>query len=78
MRQAKQQKVTETQIKEQIAEFDKALKNQGAMKTLQQRNRGAVMQPGGKRRTTQVQVKFRFYLFLKIDSTLYFPAPSRN
>jgi tetratricopeptide (TPR) repeat protein len=50
MRQAKQQKVTETQIKEQIAEFDKALKNQGAMKTLQQRNRGAVMQPGGKRR----------------------------
>ena len=50
MRQAKQQKVTESQIKEQIAEFDKALKNQGAMKTLQQRNRGAVMQPGGKRR----------------------------
>lgn len=50
MRQAKQQKVTEAQIKEQIAEFDKALKNQGAMKTLQQRNRGAVMQPGGKRR----------------------------
>lgn len=50
MRQAKQQKVTEPQIKEQIAEFDKALKNQGAMKTLQQRNRGAVMQPGGKRR----------------------------
>ena len=50
MRQAKQQKVTEAQIKEQITEFDKALKNQGAMKTLQQRNRGAVMQPGGKRR----------------------------
>ncbi len=50
MRQAKQQKVTEAQIKEQIVEFDKALKNQGAMKTLQQRNRGAVMQPGGKRR----------------------------
>ncbi|NND35125.1 MAG: hypothetical protein HKN76_21240, partial [Saprospiraceae bacterium] len=50
MRQAKQQKVTEAQIKEQIAEFDKALKNQGAMKTMQQRHRGAVMQPGGKRR----------------------------
>lgn len=50
MRQAKQQKVTEPQIKEQIAEFDKALKNQGAMKTMHQRHRGAVMQPGGKRR----------------------------
>lgn len=50
MRQAKQQKVTEPQIKEQIAEFDKALKNQGAMRTMQQRHRGAVMQPGGKRR----------------------------
>jgi tetratricopeptide (TPR) repeat protein len=50
MRQAKQLKVTEAQIKEQIAEFDKALKSQGAMKTMQQRNRGAVMQPGGKRR----------------------------
>ena len=50
MRQAKQQKVTEAQIKEQITEFDKALKNQGAMKTMQQRHRGSVMQPGGKRR----------------------------
>ena len=50
MRQVKQQKVTEPQIKEQIAEFDKALKNQGAMKSMHQRHRGAVMQPGGKRR----------------------------
>jgi len=50
MRQAKQQKVTETQIKEQISEFEKALKNQGAMKKLQHRHRGSIMQPGGKRR----------------------------
>jgi hypothetical protein len=50
MRQAKQQKVTEVQIKEQIAEFDKALKNQGAMKTMQYRHRGSMMQPGGKRK----------------------------
>lgn len=50
MRQAKQQKVTEPQIKEQLAEFDKALKNQGAMSKMRHRHRGAVMQPGGKRR----------------------------
>ncbi len=50
MRQAKQQKVTEPQIKEQINEFEKALKNQGAMKKLRHRHRGAIMQPGGKRR----------------------------
>ncbi len=50
MRQAKQQKVSEPQIKEQLAEFDKALKNQGAMSKMRHRHRGAVMQPGGKRR----------------------------
>ncbi len=50
MRQAKQQKVTEPQIKEQIMEFDKALKNQGSMRKMQQRHRGSVIQPGGKRR----------------------------
>ena len=50
MRQAKQQKVTEPQIKEQLAEFDKALKNQGAMSKMRHRHRGAVIQPGGKRR----------------------------
>lgn len=50
MKQAKQQQVTETQIREQIAEFDKALKNQGSMRKMQQRHRGAVIQPGGKRR----------------------------
>ena len=50
MRLAKQQKVTEPQIKEQLAEFNKALKNQGAMSKMRHRHRGAVMQPGGKRR----------------------------
>ncbi len=50
LREAKQQKVTESQIKEQLAEFEKALKNQGAMKTMRHRHRGQVMQPGGKRR----------------------------
>jgi len=50
MRQAKQQKVTESQIKEQIVEFDKALKNQGAQSRMNHRQRGSMMQPGGKRR----------------------------
>ncbi len=50
LREAKQQKVTEPQIKEQVAEFTKALKNQGAMKKLRHRHRGSMMQPGGKRR----------------------------
>ena len=50
MRQAKQQKVTEPQIKEQLLEFEKALKNQGAMSKMQHRQRGSMIQPGGKRR----------------------------
>ncbi len=50
MRLAKQQKVTEPQIKEQLLEFDKALKNQGAMNKMRHRQRGSMMQPGGKRR----------------------------
>ncbi len=50
MKQVRQMKVTEPQLKEQIVEFDKGLKNQGAMKTLQQRHRGSVIAPGGKRR----------------------------
>ena len=50
MRQAKQQKVTEPQIKEQVNEFEKALKNQGAMSKMRHRQRGSMIQPGGKRR----------------------------
>ncbi len=50
LREAKQQKASEPQIKEQIVQFEKALKNQGAMTKVRQRHRGAVMQPGGKRR----------------------------
>lgn len=50
LREAKHQKPSEPQIKEQIVEFEKALKNQGAMTKVRQRHRGAVMQPGGKRR----------------------------
>ncbi|NND06230.1 MAG: hypothetical protein HKN87_07610 [Saprospiraceae bacterium] len=50
MRQAKQQKVTEPQIREQLNEFEKALKNQGAMNKMRHRQRGSMIQPGGKRR----------------------------
>ncbi len=50
MRQAKQQNVTEPQIREQVAEFEKALKNQGAMNKMRHRQRGSFIQPGGKRR----------------------------
>ncbi|MDH3649331.1 MAG: hypothetical protein OEQ53_06585 [Saprospiraceae bacterium] len=50
LREAKQQKASESQIKEQILQFEKALKNQGAMKKVQHRHRGTTMQPGGKRR----------------------------
>jgi hypothetical protein len=42
--------VTEPQLKEQIVQFEKAMKNQGAMRVSQHRHRGSVMQPGGKRR----------------------------
>lgn len=50
LRQAKQYKVTEAELKEQMLEFEKALKNQGAMNKMRHRHRGSVMQPGGKRR----------------------------
>lgn len=50
LKQAKQQQVSEPQIREQILEFEKALKSQGSMRKMQQRHRGAVIQPGGKRR----------------------------
>lgn len=49
-RETKQQKVTEPQLKEQIVQFEKAMKNQGAMRVSQHRHRGSMMQPGGKRR----------------------------
>jgi len=49
-REAKQCKITEAPLREQLGQFEKALKSRGTMKAAAHRNRGAMMQPGGKRR----------------------------
>lgn len=49
-REAKQCKISEPQLKEQVKEFEKALKQQGAAKAASHRHRGSMMAPGGKRR----------------------------
>ena len=53
----KQLNVTEATLKEQIAQFDKALKQQGQMKaaTRQGMGRGGMMRPGGKRRRPKMR-----------------------
>ena len=47
---AKQCKITEAPLREQLGQFEKALKNRGTMKAASHRNRGSMMQSGGKRR----------------------------
>jgi len=54
-RELKALKVTEPQIKAQIDQFQKAMKNQGQMKAAQHGNRGQVMRPGGKRRRPKMR-----------------------
>ena len=54
-RELKGLKVTEEQLKEQIAQFDKAIKNRGQMKAARHGNRGQVMRPGGKRRRPKMR-----------------------
>ena len=53
-RDVKKLKVTQREIKEQIKQFEKALQNQGIMKSSGGR-RGQMMQPGGKRRRPKMR-----------------------
>ena len=52
---AKKLKVTQPQLKEQIAQFDVAFKNRGQMKHAQGASRRQMMQPGGKRRRPKMR-----------------------
>ena len=51
-KEAKQVKVTTPEIKEQISQFEKVLKNRGVMKA---HHRGNIMQQGGKRRRPKMR-----------------------
>jgi outer membrane PBP1 activator LpoA protein len=52
---AKKLKVTQQQIKDQIAQFDLAFKQRGQMKNAQGQGRRQMMQPGGKRRRPKMR-----------------------
>ena len=52
---AKKLKVTQPQLKEQIAQFDTAFKNRGQMKHAHGAGRRQMMQPGGKRRRPKMR-----------------------
>ncbi len=52
---AKKLKVTQQQIKDQIAQFDLAFKQRGQMKNAQGQGRRNMMQPGGKRRRPKMR-----------------------
>lgn len=52
---AKKLKVTQPQIKAQIAQFDQAFKNRGQMKNAQGTSKRQMMQPGGKRRRPKMR-----------------------
>ena len=52
---AKQLKVTEPAIKEQLVQFEKALGQRGQMKAVQRSGGKGVMQPGGKRRRPKMR-----------------------
>ena len=57
-RNAKKLKVTQPQLKEQIAQFDKAFKSRGQMKHARganKRQRNMMMNPGGKRRRPKMR-----------------------
>lgn len=49
-REAKQCKISEPQLRDQLKQFEKALKQQGSAKAASHRHRGSMMAPGGKRR----------------------------
>ncbi|MEL6987209.1 MAG: hypothetical protein AAGK97_05215 [Bacteroidota bacterium] len=54
-REIKDLKITEPQIKAQVEQFQKAMKNQGQMKAARHGNRGQTMRPGGKRRRPRMR-----------------------
>ena len=55
-REVKKMKITEGQLKSQVTEFEKALNQQGQMKSARMGNRrGQMMQPGGKRRRPKMR-----------------------
>ncbi len=55
-RELKKMKITEGQLKTQVAEFEKAMNQQGQMKNARMGGRrGQVMQPGGKRRRPKMR-----------------------
>ena len=54
-REVKKMKITEGQLKNQVTEFEKALNQQGQMKSAQMGNRRGQMQPGGKRRRPKMR-----------------------
>jgi len=55
-REVKKMKITEGQLKTQVAEFEKALNQQGQMKSARMGSRrGQMMQPGGKRRRPKMR-----------------------
>ena len=53
--QAKKLKVSEVQLKEQMNQFEKALKNRGQMKAAQGTSKRMQMRPGGKRRRPKMR-----------------------
>jgi len=50
LRETKALNITETQLKDQLKQLEKGLKNQGAMQVARHRQRGLTFQPGGKRK----------------------------
>jgi hypothetical protein len=50
LRETKSLNVTEPQLKDQLKQLEKGLKNQGAMQVARHRQRGMTFQPGGKRK----------------------------
>jgi tetratricopeptide (TPR) repeat protein len=55
-REAKKLKITETQLKQQMSQFEKALSNRGQMKAAGAGNKGAaMMRGGGKRRRPKMR-----------------------
>ncbi len=55
LRAAKQMKVSEPQIKEQIKQFEKTLQQQSQMRSAARGQQGQTMRPGGKRRRPKIR-----------------------
>ncbi len=54
-RNAKQMKITDNNVKEQMKQFEKALSNRGQMKAASRMGKGGMMQQGGKRRRPKMR-----------------------